>query len=143
MRGVLEGLRIVIVDDDADARDLLATVLTHRNAELFVAECAADALELVMRHRPDVLISDIAMPDEDGYSLIKRIRTLAPEAGGKTPGIAVTAYAGRADRARALTAGFDMHFSKPVDIDLLVDALVDLRSARDLAAMNVAVKKGS
>jgi CheY-like chemotaxis protein len=134
MRGVLEGLRIVIVDDDGDARDLLSTVLTQRSAQVFAAECAADAFELVARERPDVLISDIAMPEEDGYMLIARVRQLAAEEGGRTPAFAVTAYAGSADRARALEAGFDDHFSKPVDIDVLVDKLLDIRAARDLAA---------
>lgn len=133
MRGVLLGLRIVIVDDDPDARDLLCTVLVQRDAEIFSADCAAAALDLIVEHRPDVLISDIAMPDEDGYMLVGRLRALPAEAGGSTPAIAVTAYAGRADRERAIRAGFDAHFSKPVDIDELVDRLLDIRSARDLA----------
>ncbi len=132
VRGVLEGLRIVIVDDDADARDLLSTVLTQRNAQVFAADCAAEAFELLRRERPDVLISDIAMPEEDGYMLIGRVRALSADDGGRTPAVAVTAYAGRADRKRALEAGFDGHFAKPIDIDSLIDALLDIRSARDL-----------
>lgn len=127
-RGVLEGLRIVVVDDDNDARDLLATILTQRSALVYEAECAADAMALLLKELPDVLISDIAMPEEDGYMLIGRVRKLAPERGGRTPAIAVTAYAGQADRARAMEAGFDLHFSKPVDIDLLIETLADLRS---------------
>lgn len=133
MRGVLRGLRIVVVDDDPDARDLLCTVLTQRDAEVFEADCAAAAYDLVVEHRPDVLISDIAMPEEDGYMLVGRIRMLGAEQGGRTPAIAITAYAGRADHERAIDAGFDAHFAKPVDIDKLVDQLLDLRSARDLA----------
>lgn len=133
MRGVLRGLRVVVVDDDPDARDLLCTVLTQRDAEIFEADCAAAAYELVVEHRPDVLISDIAMPDQDGYMLIGRVRTLGTEQGGGTPAIAITAYAGRADQKRAIDAGFDAHFSKPIDIDKLVDRLLVLRSARDLA----------
>jgi CheY-like chemotaxis protein len=124
---VLEGLRVVVVDDDGDARDLLATVLMQRSAQVFVAESAAEALELVQRELPDALISDIAMPEEDGYMLIGRVRALSAEQGGGTTSIAVTAYAGRADRKRALDAGFDSHFSKPVDIDTLVRELVELR----------------
>lgn len=131
MRGLLEGLRVVIVDDDGDARDLLATVLSQRSAEVFEAGCAADAFDLVRREQPDVLISDIAMPEEDGYMLIGRVRSLPVDAGGRTPAIAVTAYAGRADHQRAIAAGFDAHFSKPVDIEALVDTLIDIRSARD------------
>lgn len=133
-RGVLEGLVIVIVDDDDDARELLTTVLAQRSATVLPADSAAMALALVEREQPDVLISDIAMPEEDGYSLIARVRALPRERGGRTPSIAVTAYAGRADQKRALDAGFDVHFAKPIDIDLLVDALVDVRSARDVGA---------
>jgi CheY-like chemotaxis protein len=131
VRGVLEGLRIVVVDDDSDARDLLATVLAQRSAEVFVAESAAEALELVQRERPNALISDIAMPEEDGYMLIGRVRALPEDQGGRTTSIALTAYAGRADRKRALDAGFDTHFSKPVDIDKLVLALAMLRPGFD------------
>lgn len=132
VRGVLEGLRIVVVDDDADARELLATLLTQRNAEVYAAESAAEAFELLQRHLPDALVSDIAMPEEDGYMLIRRVRGLPLDEGGRTPSLAVTAYAGRADRKRALDAGFDGHFAKPIDIDSLVDSLLDIRSLRDL-----------
>lgn len=118
---------MVVVDDDGDARDLLATVLLQRSAEVFVAECAAEAFELVKRELPHALISDIAMPEEDGYMLIARVRALPEHGGGKTTSIAVTAYAGRADRKRALDAGFDAHFAKPVDIDSLVEELTVLR----------------
>lgn len=131
---MLEGLRVVIVDDDGDARDLLATVLVQRNAEVFVAESAAEALALVARELPDALISDIAMPEEDGYSLIGRVRALTPGDGGETVAIAVTAYAGRADRQRAIDAGFDAHLSKPVDIDSLVRQLAPLRPSRKRAS---------
>jgi CheY-like chemotaxis protein len=129
-RPLLEGLRVVLVDDDPDARDLLTTVLLQRAAQVFPAESASEALMLLKRELPDVLISDIAMPEEDGYMLIRRVRALPELEGGCTPAIAVTAYAGRADRNRALEAGFDMHFPKPIDIDALVDRLVDLRATR-------------
>jgi CheY-like chemotaxis protein len=132
VRGVLQGLRIVIVDDDADARDLLATLLKQRNAEVFAGQSAAEAFDLLQRERPDVLISDIAMPEEDGYMLIRRVRVLGADEGGRTPALAVTAYASRADRTRALEAGFDGHFAKPIDIDSLVQTLLDIRSAREL-----------
>jgi CheY-like chemotaxis protein len=131
--GVLEGLRIVLVDDDLDARDLLTTVLLQRSAKVFAAENAGEAFLLVKRERPDVLISDIAMPEEDGYMLIRRVRALPEEQGGRTPSIAVTAYAGRADRNRALEAGFDAHYAKPIDIDSLVDCLIDIRASIKLA----------
>jgi CheY-like chemotaxis protein len=131
LRGVLAGLRIVIVDDDADAREMLATLLTQRTAEVFAGESAAEAFDLLLRERPDVLVSDIAMPEEDGYMLIRRVRALSADEGGRIPALAVTAYAGRADRTRALEAGFDGHFAKPIDIDSLVERLVEIRSARE------------
>jgi CheY-like chemotaxis protein len=129
VHGALAGLRIVLVDDDPDARDLLSTVLAQRSAEVFVASSAPEAFALVKEHLPDVLISDIAMPEEDGYTLIRRVRGLAADEGGRTPAVAVTAYAGRADRHRALEAGFDDHYAKPIDIDKLIDRLVDIRNA--------------
>ncbi|MBX3189163.1 MAG: response regulator [Labilithrix sp.] len=133
-RGVLEGLRILIVDDDGDARELLKTIFSQRRAVVFAAESVAEAMDLLERERPDVLVSDIAMPEEDGYTLIRRLRALAPERGGRTPAIALTAYAGSADRARALAAGFDRYFSKPLDLDALLDALIDVRSAAAIGA---------
>jgi CheY-like chemotaxis protein len=129
MRGLLEGLRVVLVDDDPDARDLLTTVLSQRSAQVFAAESASEAFLLVKRERPDVLISDIAMPEEDGYMLVRRVRMLPAEQGGRTPSIAVTAYAGRADHNRALEAGFDAHYPKPIDIDALVARLLDIHAA--------------
>ncbi len=105
-------------------------MLTQRQAQVFVAECAAEALELVRREHPDVLVSDIAMPEEDGYMLVSRLRALPEEEGGRTPAVAVTAYAARSDRQRALEAGFDRHVSKPVDVDQLVDLLLDARLSR-------------
>ena len=90
-------------------------------------------MELVRRETPDVLISDISMPEEDGYSLIGRVRALSSEAERTTPAIAVTAHTAPADRARALAAGFDLHFGKPLDLDALIKALIGLRAARDLA----------
>jgi CheY-like chemotaxis protein len=138
---VLKGYRIVLVDDDPDARDLLTTVLVQRSAEVFAAESASEAFQLVQRERPDVLISDIAMPEEDGYTLIRRVRTLSEAQGGRTPSIAVTAYAGRADRSRALEAGFDAHYAKPIDIDALVDHLLDMRAERVIGGSSASSAK--
>lgn len=123
-------MRVVIVDDDPDARELLSTLLRQRRAEVFVAQCAAEALALVRRELPDVLVSDIAMPEEDGYMLVGKLRALSEEEGGRTPALAVTAYAARSDRERALEAGFDGHIAKPIDVDRLVAALVDARLTR-------------
>jgi len=129
VHGALAGFRVVLVDDDADARELLATVLAQRSAEVFAASSAPEAFALLKQHRPNVLISDIAMPEEDGYALIRRVRALGGQEGGQTPAVAVTAYAGRSDRSRALDAGFEAHYAKPVDIDKLIEHLLDIRSA--------------
>lgn len=111
----LDGLRVVVADDDADAIVLAEAILKSAGAEVRTCLSAADALESVRRWRPDVLVSDIEMPAEDGYSLIRNVRALAPEEGGDTPAIALTAYSRSQDRLRSLAAGFTMHVPKPVD----------------------------
>ena len=128
--GELAGFRIVLVDDDPDARELLTMVLAQRAAEVHPAASAAEAFGLVQQQRPDVLISDIAMPEEDGYMLIRRVRELAADEGGRTFAIAVTAHTGQADRKRAIDAGFDAHQAKPIDLDKLLERLVAIRAAR-------------
>jgi signal transduction histidine kinase len=122
----LLGVRVVAVDDDADARKLLEVVLTHSEAEVTVVATAAEAVEAVRRLRPDVLLSDIEMPGEDGYSLITRVRALGPEEGGNTPAAALTAYARVEDRTRALRAGFQQHLPKPVEPAELVAVVANL-----------------
>ena len=111
----LSGVRVMIVDDDADARELVAATLGHYGADVTEGTSVADAMALLPEARPHVLLSDIAMQSEDGYALIQRIRTLPKERGGLVPAIALTAYAGAADRARALSAGFQLHIPKPFD----------------------------
>ena len=112
--------RILLVEDDADTQDLLKTLLRRHGAEVTAVSSSAAALEEIARVKPDVIISDIGMTGENGYGLIRKIRALDPEAGGHIPAIALTAYAGAADRRRALLAGFQMHLAKPVDpADLL------------------------
>jgi PAS domain S-box-containing protein len=114
----LSGLWLLVVDDEADARELITAVLEHYGAKVTAASSAAEAFTLLEDNPdrlPDMLISDISMPDEDGYSLIKRIRGLALERGGRIPAIALTAYSRDVDRERALSAGFQMHISKPVE----------------------------
>jgi len=103
------------VDDEPDARRLLAEVLSRRGAEVLTAASAAEALEMLQVWRPHVLLSDIGMPDGDGYELIQRVRELPEERGGRTPAAALTAYAGPADRARALSEGYHLHVAKPVE----------------------------
>jgi PAS domain S-box-containing protein len=111
----LRGTRVLIVDDDADARVLIERMLSDHAAEVLTASSAAEALELVRRERPDVLLSDIGMPKEDGYDLIRNVRALPPEEGGATPAVALTAFARSEDRRRTLMAGYQMHVAKPVD----------------------------
>ena len=111
----LEGVKVLIVDDEPDARRLLTELLSQRGAEVSAAASAAEALETLQAWRPDVLLCDIGMPDGDGYELIRRVRELPLERGGRTPAAALTAYAGPADRARALASGFQTHVAKPVE----------------------------
>lgn len=130
-RPSLEGIRVLAVDDDDDARELLRALLESRHAEVVVASSAREAFSLLGEAHPDVVVSDIAMPDEDGYGLIRRIRGLTEEEGGRTPAIAVTAYTGAADRSRAMTAGFNHHVPKPVDVNHLVETILDLAERHD------------
>ena len=111
----LVGRRILVVDDEADARDLLAEILGHAGATVAVVTSADEALETLSRWRPDVLVSDIGMPGEDGYVLIRKVRALSAEEGGLVRALALTAYARSEDRALALEAGFHTHIAKPVD----------------------------
>ena len=111
----LDNLRVLVVDDEPDARDLTAAVLTGRGAEVVAVESAGEALEEMERQRFDVLLSDIGMPLMDGYGLIEKIRQLPAERGGRIPAAALTAYAGVEDRLHALSAGYQMHVPKPVE----------------------------
>ncbi len=122
----LAGVRIVAVDDDADARKLLHTVLTRCHAVVHVFATAAEALAAVRELRPDVLLSDVEMPDESGYDLLRQVRALPAEEGGRTPAAALTAYARGADRTRALRAGFQLHIPKPVEPSELIAAIANL-----------------
>lgn len=112
---LLDGLRVLVVDDEDDARDMLAIILKQHGAQTESCASAAEALERLQDWKPDVLICDIGMPGEDGYSLIRKVRALDPERGGQTPAIALTAYATQEDRVRALDMGFQMHIAKPVE----------------------------
>jgi len=129
----LEGVQLLVVDDDQDALDMLSLLLGEAGASVRTATSAAEALALLRWIRPDVLLSDLAMPDEDGYSLIRSLRTLELESGRRTPAVALTAYVRVQDRARAVDAGFDVFVEKPVDPDELlsvIGGLVDARAHR-------------
>ena len=112
---LLDSVRVLVVDDEEDARMLLETSLTHYGAEVLTAPSAAAAMERFDAFRPDVLVSDIGMPQEDGYSLIRRVRAMSPSDGGTVPAIAITAYASDADRQAAYAAGYQAHIAKPVE----------------------------
>ncbi|HEY9633887.1 MAG TPA: response regulator [Coleofasciculaceae cyanobacterium] len=112
---MLNGVRVLIVDDEVDSRELLVAALEQCQAKVFAVASASEALEAVSQFKPDVLVSDIGMPLEDGYSLIRKVRQLSAEQGGKIPAIALTAYARAEDRMRAITSGFQMHIPKPVE----------------------------
>lgn len=129
-RSALEGIRVLVVDDEADARDLVAAVLTYAGAQVETARSAAEGFEAFQRFRPDVLVSDIGMPDEDGFSFIRRIRDLPPAEGGETPSLALTAFAREQDRTQALGAGYTMHIGKPVNPEALAAAVADLSNRR-------------
>ena len=116
----LSGLKILVVDDETDSRELLRVTLKNRGANVVMASSAAYALATVKQETFDLIISDIGMPDEDGFSLIKKIRSLPVEKGGKTPALALTAYARAEDRIKALHSGFQMHISKPIDLGELI-----------------------
>ncbi len=119
-------LRVLVVDDERDARELVAALLESCKVVVTTVSSAADAFEVVRSRAVDAMISDIAMPGEDGHSLLRRIRQLTPDEGGLTPAIALTAYARLEDRTRALRAGFDSHVAKPVDPSELLAVLASI-----------------
>jgi len=120
-RRVLGGARILVVDDEHDAADWVAELLRAAGAEVRTAESAASGLDAMRSWRPDLLISDIGMPGEDGYALMKRVRALPAEDGRQTPALALTAHARAEDRMRALSVGYQMHAAKPIDpVELLI-----------------------
>ena len=122
----LAGLRVLVVDDEPDTLDLLVAVLKGCGAAVTTAASAAEAFRLLKGAKPDVLVSDIGMPDEDGYALIRKVRRLGDDEGGKTPAVALTAYAREADRRKAIRAGFQTHMTKPVEPSALVEVIASL-----------------
>ncbi len=122
----LDGVRTLVVDDEPDARELLTTVLTEAGAVVETASSAREGLEALRSSLPDVLVSDLGMPDEDGFSFMRRVRALRVHEGGRTPSLALTAFAQEGDRTKALEAGFTTHVGKPVDPHTLVAAVANL-----------------
>ncbi|MCC5652226.1 response regulator [Nostoc sp. XA013] len=122
----LTGIRLLIVDDDLDIRDFLGFVLEQAGAEVRIATSGIEALQAVEQSPPDILLSDIGMPEMDGYMLIRQIRAMPPEQGGRILALALSAYAGEANRQQALAAGFQQHVAKPIDPDALIAVILDI-----------------
>src|SRR5262249_32470398 len=122
----LDEVHILLVEDDDDSRKLLGTMLKRYGAKVTSTKSAAEALEGFAEELPDILISDIGMPDEDGYELIRKLREQPSHRGGLTPAIALTGYASRKDRERALAAGYDKHMAKPIEQAEMIEAITSL-----------------
>jgi len=122
----IRGLRILVVEDDADTRELLCDILTSCGAVVDTASSAAEGLESMRRARPDILLSDIGMPVEDGYGFIRQVRALPERDGGRVPAVALTAFARTEDRTAALRAGFRAHVPKPIDVGELLAVIASL-----------------
>jgi PAS domain S-box-containing protein len=126
----LGGLRVLIVDDDPEGREAMAAVLQKQGVQVIAASSSEEALEAIRRERPDVLLSDIEMPGEDGHSLIRKVRALPADGGRGIPAAALTAYAGGEDREKALLAGFQVQVAKPVSPEDLTAVIAELAGRR-------------
>ncbi|WP_243147096.1 response regulator [Scytonema sp. UIC 10036] len=122
----LQGIQVLVVDDDADNLELITFILEQAGAVVTSVSSAEEALQLLYQTYPNILIADVGMPRMDGYTLLRQVRALPPEQGGQVPAIALTAYAGEIDRQKALAAGFQLHIPKPIDPEILVDAIVQV-----------------
>ncbi|MHB8624115.1 MAG: PAS domain-containing hybrid sensor histidine kinase/response regulator [Sulfuricaulis sp.] len=122
----LNGISILSVDDDRNTREMLQAALQRAGAKVFSGSSAAEALTLLQRHKPDVLISDIGLPEEDGYDLLRAVRALPFEAGGATPAIALTGYVTAQDRAATMLEGYQAFISKPVNLNQLINTLIQV-----------------
>ena len=127
----LVGLRLLVVEDDDDTREVLALGLSLYGADVVAVSSAAEAIVALEKGIPDVMLSDIGLPDEDGFALIRRVRAMPPSRGGRVPAVAVTAYTLGDDAEEATRAGFQWHFRKPVDTKALFGVVAALaRSGR-------------
>jgi CheY-like chemotaxis protein len=122
---LLEGISVLLVDDDLDSREFLTFLLQQSGAKVISATSGLEALRAIEQNPPDILLSDIGMPDMDGYALIQAIRSLTSET-RNIPAIALTAYAGDGDRQRALSMGFQAHLPKPIELELLLVKILEL-----------------
>ncbi|MGG6263888.1 PAS domain-containing protein [Leptolyngbya sp. AN03gr2] len=122
----LDGVRVLVVDDELDTREFLVTALEISGATVTAAASSREAIQQIEQSPPTVLISDIGMPNEDGYALIQKVRSLSPDRGGTIPAVALTAFARQEDRIAAIESGFQMHLSKPIEPDRLIAAVKSL-----------------
>lgn len=127
---ILQGIKILVVDDEVDSRDFISFVLQQEKAEVIAVSSAQEALETLAQSKPDILLSDIGMPSMDGYMLIREVRNRSNEEGGKIPAIALTAYAGESDQQQAMDAGFQIHLPKPAEPAELIAAICQLINIR-------------
>jgi CheY-like chemotaxis protein len=126
----LDGLRVLLVEDDDDSRWLLSTMLKRQGAEVTPTSSSLEALNAFWEVAPDVLISDLGMPEEDGFELLRKLRMLPADRGGVVPAIALTGYATARDRERALAAGYQLHLAKPIESAELIAAIISLVGRR-------------
>ena len=134
---LLSGVKVLAVDDQADTRDLIIIALTRYGAEVRACASVIEACKMIKKWQPHVIVSDIGMPDEDGYDLMRKIRELAPERGGQIPAIALTGYAASADESKAYAAGYQVHITKPAELRELaktVAKLSDRESTPDMTS---------
>lgn len=120
---VLAGVKVLLIDDEPEGRELTQRLLILYHAHVIVAATAIEGLERLRALRPDVVVSDIDMPEMDGYQFIRAVRNLPAHRGGQTPAIAFTAFSRREDRKNAITAGFQKYLTKPVDFEELIDTI--------------------
>ena len=133
----LDGVRVLVVDDARNVREVVTDILTQDGATVTAVGSAEEALAALERERPDVLLSDLAMPGKGGYWLIGQIRALPPERGGVTPAAALTAYTGPEHRASVLRAGFQVHVEKPIGLDGLIGVVAMLAPKERVVAPSV------
>ncbi len=123
----LKGIHVLVVDDENDSREIVEFLLEQAGAEVTTTASAKEALAALEHFKPDILVSDIGMPDMDGYMLMSQVRLLPPNQGGTIPAIALTAYAGELNQQQALAAGFQRHITKPIEPQELIKAITSLR----------------